>query len=605
MITSLKKLWWLLSRRDRRNALFLSLLLLVNGVMEMVGVGIVPVYVGIVAYPDKLIEHDLVQAVFASPGDILTQTTLLYWGSALFLAFFSVKLVYTVFLSYYQARFVHNRVLKIGDRLFTAYMRAPYTFHLGRNSAQLLRNVNTECAQLGDSVLSPVIQLATHVFVVLAVTALLIVASPGLAVASLVLFIAVAAAVSGTLHSKFKELGLKAQAARSEVVRSVNEGLGGVKEIRILQREGAFTGRYREALGDTLYVQRFMQVIGRAIPIVMEWVSVAGLLAVVLLLFAMGKTSETVVSTVILFAVSLLRLKGAIGTIIGRYAGLQQNLVSVDVVYDDLRALEREATEERGFRSKVLEEGGALPVIDFEHQIVLDDVRFRYPNARDEALRDVSLAIDKGEAVGFVGSTGAGKSTLIDIVLGVLTPTGGRVLVDGVDIRTDMGAWQRDIGYIPQSIYLVDGTIKQNIALGLPAERIDDMAVERSLRAAHLEQFIATLPNGADTIVGERGIRLSGGQRQRIAIARALYHNPDVLIMDEATSALDNVTEKAVIKAVEELKGKRTILMIAHRLSTVRNCDRIVLLEQGRVEGVGTFDELIQASDEFRHMAQV
>ncbi|HSH40646.1 MAG TPA: ABC transporter transmembrane domain-containing protein, partial [Arenicellales bacterium] len=296
MSDSLKKLWHLLSGREKRNAFLLSGLLLINGLFEMVGVGIVPVYVSIVAYPEKLIEHELVQAVFASPGEVLTQSTLLYWGSALVVVFFTVKLLYTVFLTYYQARFIHNRVLRIGDRLFTAYMRAPYTFHLGRNSAELLRNVNAECTQLGGSVLAPIVQLGTHLFVVLAITGLLIAASPGFAVASLVLFILFAALVSGLLHRKFKELGLKAQTARGDLVRSVNEGLGGVKEIRILQREGAFTRRYRQALGDNLAVQRFMQVIGHAIPMVMEWISVLGLLAVVLILFTMGMTSETVVS---------------------------------------------------------------------------------------------------------------------------------------------------------------------------------------------------------------------------------------------------------------------------------------------------------------------
>jgi len=605
VIASLKKLWWLLSARDRRNAFLLSGLLLINGLIEMVGVGIVPVYISIVAYPEKLIEHELVQTMFAAPGEVLTQTTLLYWGSVLMLVFFTVKLLYTLFLTYYQALFIHNRVLQIGDRLFTAYMRAPYVFHLDRNSAQLLRNLNTECALLGSNVLSPLVLLATHIFAALAITGLLIAASPGFAVASLVLFILFAALVSGQLHRKFKELGLKAQTARGELVRSVSEGLGGVKEIRVLRREGAFTRRYRRALTDNLSVQRFMQVIGHGIPMVMEWISVAGLLVVVLILFSMGMTSETVVSVVVLFAVSLLRLKGAIGTIIGRYAGLRQNLVSVDVVYDDLLALEKERAARHATRTKLAGAGGPARAIGYNRGIALEAVSFRYPNGHQDALHSVSLGIDKGEAIGFVGSTGAGKSTVIDVVLGVLTPTRGRVLVDGIDIRADIDAWQRHIGYIPQSIYLVDGTIRQNIALGLPAAEIDDIAVERSLRAAHLDDFVQTLPNGIETVIGERGVRLSGGQRQRIAIARALYDNPDVLIMDEATSALDNVTERAVIRAVEELKGERTILMIAHRLSTVENCDRIVLLEQGVIEAIGTYDELIKASPEFRRMARV
>ena len=605
MLPTLRKLWWLLSPRDKRNAFVLSFLLLVNGVLEMVGVGIVPVYVGVVAYPDKLIDHRLVQMVFARPGEVLTQTTLLYWGSALFLGFFTAKLLYTVFLSYYQARFVHNRVLKLGDRLFTAYMRAPYTFHLGRNSAQLLRNVNSECAQLGNSVLSPLVQLTTHVFVLVAIAGLLIVASPGFAVVSLVLCVAVAAGVAGSLHGKFKELGMRAQAARGDVVRSVNEGLGGVKEIKVLQRETGFIERFRAALSTTLYVQRIMGVIGRAIPMVMEWISVAGLLVVVLLLFAVGKTSEMVVSTVVLFAVSLLRLKGAIGSIVSRYASLQQNLVSVDVVYDDLHALETERSEQGYVRARLRDENGADSTIDFKKHIILEHVSFCYPNAYQDALNDISLSIEKGEAVGFVGSTGAGKSTLIDVVLGVLMPTSGRVLVDGVNILADVSAWQRDIGYIPQSIYLVDGTIRQNIGLGLPLDAIEDVRIERSLHAAHLEDFVNSLPYGADTVVGERGVRLSGGQRQRIAIARALYHDPDVLIMDEATAALDNVTERAVINAVEQLKGERTILMIAHRLSTVRNCDRVVLLEHGEIEGVGSYDQLITENEGFRKMAGV
>ena len=245
MYASVKKLWWLLSPRDRRNAIFLTLLLLFNGLLEMVGVGIIPAYVGIVAYPDKLMQNRYVQEIFSSPDRLVSQEVLLYWGSALFLLFFTLKHIFTVAMGYWSIRFIQNRVLNLGDRLFTAYMRAPYTFHLDRNSAQLLRNVSVECGHLGSSVLNPLVQLGTQIFVLVTIAALLVAASPGFAVLSLLLFIAAAGAISGVIHKKVERLGREAQSARAEVTRSVNEGLGGVKEVKILQRERSFIDRYR------------------------------------------------------------------------------------------------------------------------------------------------------------------------------------------------------------------------------------------------------------------------------------------------------------------------------------------------------------------------
>lgn len=583
--------------------MLLSLLLLFAGVLEMVGVGIVPVYVTIVAYPEKLIEKDIVQALLAAPGQVITQDLLLYWGSAVFLAFFTFKGLFSIYLTYWQARFVQNRVLRLGDKLFTAYMRVPYSFHLDRNSAQLLRNVNVECTRIGSNVLAPSVQLLTHIFIFLAVTVLLVVASPGFAVLAMFLFVLVAMGVSLVLHKKVKELGLKAQAARGEVVRSVNEGLAGVKEIKILRRENLFITRFRNAFNTNLSVQRFMQVVGKAIPVLMEWLSVAGLLGLVVLMFNTGREPSTVVSTVVLFAVSLMRLKGAMSVIVARYTAVQHNLVSVDEIYGDIRKIEELSSSEKEAERKQVEKRGQDP-FELKERIALDKVSFRYTNAHEEALKEVSVEIAKGEALGIVGSTGAGKSTLVDIVLGVLKPTSGTVTVDGIDIQIDMKAWQRLLGYIPQTIYLLDGTIRENIALGLPDSQIDDHVIERVLKAAHLEDFVNGLPDRAETIVGERGVRLSGGQRQRIAIARSLYHDPQILVMDEATSALDNITERSIVKAVDELKGQRTILMIAHRLTTVKNCDRILILNKGRVDAMGTYDELLAEHEGFRRMAE-
>jgi ATP-binding cassette subfamily C protein len=332
----------------------------------------------------------------------------------------------------------------------------------------------------------------------------------------------------------------------------------------------------------------------------MEWLSVLALLAIVLILLGASEPQQSLLGMVALLAVAMARLKGSVTGLLGAYAQVQTGVVSVDVVDRDLRELETIRHFPPKMRDRV--SPGPLRLADAIH---LDDVWFRYAGSADWVLRGITLAIRRGEAVGFVGPSGGGKSTLVDVILGVLRPERGTVTVDGTQIGEDLAAWQRNVGYIPQSIYLIEGTIRQNIALGLEDKAIDDAAVARAMTAASLEDFVTSLPEGINTLVGERGVRLSGGQRQRIAIARALYYDPDVLIMDEATAALDNLTEKAVMEAVEALKGERTILMIAHRLSTVRNCDRIEFLRDGEITGEGRYDDLVASHVEFASIANV
>lgn len=607
MYQSLQKLWWLLSAAEKRNAFLLVVLLLVNGLLEMIGVGIIPLYVGILAFPEKLLDNHLVQILIAPSNGVPPQNTLLYWGTIALVGIFTLKVIYNVFIAHWQGRFVNSVISRLGDQLFSSYMEAPYIFHLQRNSALLLRNVSTECMQLGYNVLNSCVEFVTHLFIFLAVLGLLIIVSPGYAQFSLLIFAIVASLLVGTLHQKFKNLGIKAQSARADVVCNVNEGLGGVKEIKMLHRERYFIDRFCRSFLVTLDVQRFMQIVSRGIPFVMEWISVIALLAVVFTLFSIGKSADAILSIVVLFAVSLVRLKSSITSLFGRYSNLQHSLPSLNVVYDDLQTLQARqhtVSVDEASASHLYRDIASHPVTYVMSCIELEGVSFKYPNSQDYALRDISLTVNKGDAIGFVGSTGAGKSTLIDVILGVLVASEGQILVDGKSIYSDIDMWQKNIGYIPQSTYLVDGSIKANIALGLPESKIEQTLIKRALKVAHLDHFVDGLPLGVETIVGERGVRLSGGQRQRVAIARALYHDPEILVMDEATSALDNVTERSVIKAVDELKGDRTILMIAHRLSTVRNCDRIVLLEKGRIQAIGSYEELLRKNEGFRKMVE-
>ncbi len=593
----------MLTHRQRGHALLLVFMLVGNALLEMVGVGLVPVYIGILVEPERLMRHDIVTQAMGLLGlgrERLTQRTLLYGGSVVLLAVFSFKLVFAPLLAYARARFIQGVVRSQSTRLFDGYMRAPYEFHLGRHSSELIRNSATECTRIGDAVLQPMVALVTQLLVTVAIVVLLVVSIPVAAVAALLIFGLVSLPLVTTLNRRIKKLATSAADGRQRMIRYVQEGIGGVKELRLLGRESFFVTRFGSSLRQVLDLQRFMQVQVVGLPVLMEWLSVLAVLIVVLTLFRAGQPQESVLAMVALFAVAMARLKGAVTGLLGAYAQVRAGMVSVDVVDAELRQLEAIRVG-----AAALPVSGSDPPSRLSDGIAIEDVWFRYVGRTAWVLRGVNLSIGKGEAVGFVGPSGGGKSSLVDVVLGILPPERGSVMVDGVDITGNLRAWQRNVGYIPQVTYLMDGTIRQNVALGLEERDIDDAAVTRAISAANLDEFLSSLPEGANTVIGERGLRLSGGQRQRIAIARALYNDPDVLVMDEATSALDNLTEKAVMEAVEALKGERTILMIAHRLSTVRNCDRIVLLKEGEIIGTGTYEELANSHQEFQRLAQV
>ena len=596
MWQSLTKLIELLNSAERRSLVLLVLLMLGEAVLEMAGVAVVPLYITALAYPEKLIANPLLHTLL-SPKSVawLSREHLLVWGGLSMFALYAVKTAYAVFLAYWKARFAQTRALKLGTRLFTAYLRAPYVFHLRNNSSDLQRNINQECSQLAVRVLMPMVEFISNIFILLGISALLIAILDLRVMAWLAGFLGVGITIATLLQNRVKRLGVDAQEHRGTVIRSVTEGLGGVKEIIVLGRAAHFVARLHGALTNVFRIQRTMQLVQRAVPQLIELTGIFGLIGVTLMLFHMGRDNQEIIATLSIFAVALTRMKGAVRGLMDTFTEVRHHAASLDIVYDGLRTLE----------PAIDASPRTVIPIAFTQDIELHDLSYRYPSAAHESLRSVNLTIARGEAIGFVGTSGAGKSTLVDVILGVLEPSHGKISVDGEDIRGALGAWQANLGYVPQALFLIDGTVTENIALGVDPAHVDHAGVARAAAAAELNALLARLPQGLDTPIGERGIRLSGGERQRIAIARALYHNPDILIMDEATSALDNTTEAAVIAAVAALKGDRTILIIAHRLSTVQRCDRIVFLKDGAIDAIGSFDELQTSHPEFRRMSTV
>ena len=594
MRTSLIKLNALLRPQDRRNLLILLIMMVIGALLEVVGVSAIPLYVSAVVYPERFMAYPVVGEVLHWLGLGETREVLI-WGSLGLFLLFGVKNGFLIFNFYWQARFIANRRSHLARRLISAYMYAPYTLHLSRNTSELIRNIDQEAKLVAVQVIGPLLAIATRSLVLVAVLAFLLWMEPWITLAWITIFGLVAVFGVGAISTRMKHHGLSEQIHRQRVLQALHQGFGSLKEARLLQRERFFIQRIAGSITRIAEASRFQLFAGRMISPLTEFIAITGLVAITIALVWLQRPLDSIMVTVALFVVALVRLRDAANMIMSQWANLRYNIVAVDPVYTDLKALETRRPPAPP---------AAPNLLPLDRGIELRDVWYTYPGADEAILRGVSMFIPAGAAVGFVGGTGAGKSTVVDVILGLLVPERGTVLVDGEDIHVrDPGAWQTRVGYIPQSIYLLDDSLRRNIALGMEDDEIDETVLVRAVRAAQLEDLVARLPGGLDTLAGEQGVRLSGGERQRIGIARALYHDPRVLIMDEATSALDNTTERAIVEAVEALRGERTVIMIAHRLSTVRRCDTLYFLKEGRVEASGGYEELRACSTDFSLMA--
>ena len=594
MTSWLRRLNTLLSPGERWRLGVLLAVLSVTALFQAFGVASIMPFIAVLANPDIVETNPWLAWAYAGLGFSDRRGFLLALGT-LFLVLLLGSLALQALGLWLSLRFAHNRGWRWGLRLLQNYLGKPYSWHLNRNSAGLSAAVLSEVGQLINGLLFPALQIIAQGLTALCLVAVLVTVDPLLALGS-------GAALGGgfwlvqvAVRRRLVLLGQSRRRANAQRFQVVQEAFGGVKDVKVLGLEATLTGRFVAPSQELARTVIKSELIGRLPPLAMQALLFGGMLLALLYLLASYGSFAEAIPVLALFGFAGYRLMPALQAIYGHLGAIRFNQAVLDALADDLQA-----------PAAAPPVSTTVPPPRLHQALALDQVSYRYPGARQQALASLSLVIPANHTVALVGPSGSGKSTTADLILGLLEPAGGCLRVDGQPLSAaQRAAWRGKLGYVPQQIFLVDGSVAQNIAFGLPAEAIDQAAVERAARLANLHDFVVNeLPQGYDTEVGERGVRLSGGQRQRIGIARALYHDPELLVMDEATSALDTLTEQAVMDAVHNLAHRKTIVLIAHRLSTVRGCDCIYVLENGRLTGAGTYDELVAGHARFRAMAQ-
>ena len=591
MWTTIRQAYMLVGRdRPGRWIMLVVLAIVVSG-LEMLGALMVYALLSLVADPGAAIELPVagdLRGVFSGAD----QRTLILGTVAAMAVFFVVRSIVKIGSKYAQSRVAYNAGAKLSIRLLEGYLLWPYRMHLTRPTAELIRNGHHAVNELVKNVLLPLIQLVAAGVLVAGLLTVLLVLAPLATAAAVVVIGSAALLVLFVVQPRIKDLGRINHDESKTTLHTMQSALFGIRDVKVFGRERFFAGEYGDSRRRMAQVNYLKTTLVQVPPVIIEMALLAFILAYFAITVVTGGATQEALSVLGLFAYAGLRLQPPIQQIMSGVNNLKFSAAPLEDIYADVALMEARRPP------RTL----ATPLV-LRQEIALEHLEFTYESAARPALRDIDLTIARGEQVGICGPTGSGKTTLIDVITGLLEPSRGRVAIDGVDLRGRERNWQANLGIVPQMVFLTDDTLRRNIALGVPEEQIDADAVAEAVRLAQLEEFVSQLPAGLETTVGERGVRVSGGQRQRIAIARALYRRPDVLIFDEGTSALDSQTEAHMMDAIEGLRGERTIFLVAHRLTTVRNCDRIIFLENGEVTGLGTFEDLCRSNRTFRAMA--
>ncbi len=584
----------MIDRRSKQQFALLLLPMLFVAVLEMVSLGMILPVIQIVLFGGEGgVLAEILKPILPGSGDGGARSLIV---SVAFCGLFAVKSLLLFVMIFVINRTVYRKVTQFSADLFNLYLHRPLRFHLERNTAEILRNLMSG-ASLTFEAIRHVLLIALEGLLMLSAIVLLFLVEPWITLLMAGTLCSVALVFYLFISPVFRHWGARQQALEGDMIKWIMQAFSSIRDIKVFNSYGFLDRGIREIVAHRARYQTYSVSTMHVPRLVLETIVVVGFMLFVGLLSASDTPRDQIVATLGVFGMAAIRILPSLNRILSSGTELRQRSAYIDTLYRDWM----DGHSDREADTSV---SGAAPV-NYTDRIELNDVGFSYAQADRAALIGIDLSIRKGESVGFVGPSGGGKSTLIDVVLGLLEPSSGSVLVDGIDIATDLTGWRSRIGFVPQQIYLLDDTIRRNIAFGIPDTEVDQARFEDAVRLAYLDDVVAALPNGVDTVIGEQGTRMSGGQRQRIAIARALYRDPDILVFDEATSALDTVSESEITRAIETLARSRTVLIIAHRLSTVKNCDRIVFIQNGKIADHGEFEELCSRNADFARLATI
>jgi ATP-binding cassette, subfamily B, bacterial PglK len=594
-IGHLIKLFSFFNRREIAHVTIIFGLILLGTVAEIFGIGVLLPFLALLTSEKTIEENRYINEIY-SLLNFQSYSGFLVFCSFVLMGVYIFKNIFLFSNQYIQARFLFAKHARISSGLFRHYLYRPYTFHLQYNTATLLQNIKVEVANLMACVFIPSLFLLSECLVSFGLFIFLLWIDWTSTLIIGICFGGIVFIFRRILQKKLAPLGRIRQIHDVKMVQQIMQGFGGIKETKLMAKEPFFIASHFFHLEKKMGADRVVYLLNQAPRFFIETVVVIMVLSLMVLLLLRGDSPSDILIKLSIFGVAAFRLTPSMGRILSSLSTITYALPSLDLLY-----------EERIRSSNIKQDLLNLSAekLPYCRSIEFSLVDYYYPNSEQAAINGFSLEIPFGSTVGIVGLSGAGKTTIVDLLLGLHTPTSGTIKVDGIDIKNRLADWQKNIGYIPQEIYLTDESMTKNIAFGLSDAEIDMQRVNDVMELAQLRELLDNLPDGLETEVGERGVRISGGQRQRVGIARALYHDPKLLIMDEATAALDNVTEKAIMESVEKLSGEKTVIMIAHRLTTIINCDLICFMKDGNIADSGSYQELLDKNYEFRNLANL